>query len=114
MLNRKYRATRPNIEDAIKNGVSIPGLIVYAKVSRKEAEKAGFAIIVSKKNEKTSVGRHQIKRKISSFIEENLSKINLLFKKTVVFFIKKTNEPINYKEVKKDVEFILKKIGFYK
>jgi ribonuclease P protein component len=114
MLSRKYRATRPNIEDAIKTGMSIFGKFIYGKISRKNSEKAGFAIVISKKNEKTSVGRHLIKRKISSYIEENLSKINNEFKKTVVFFIKKTNEPIDYKEAKKDVEFILEKIGFYK
>jgi ribonuclease P protein component len=114
MLSRKYRATRPNIEDTIKTGTSIFGKFLYAKISRKEAEKVGFAIVISKKNEKTSVGRHLIKRKISSYIEENLSKINPNFKKTVVFFIKKTNEPIDYKEVKKDVDFVLEKIGFYK
>jgi ribonuclease P protein component len=109
MLSRKYRATRPNIEDAIKTGTSIPGVIVYAKVSRRDVEKAGFAIVISKKNEKTSVGRHLIKRKISSYIEENLNKINSNFKKTIVFFIKKIGDKIDYKEVKKDVQNILKK-----
>ncbi|MFH1455306.1 MAG: ribonuclease P protein component [bacterium] len=112
MLNRKYRASRPNIEETTKTGISIFGKFLYAKISRKETEKPGFAIVISKKNEKTSVGRHLIKRKISSYIEENLSKINPKFKKTIVFFIKKTKEPMDYKEVKKDVEFVLGKAAF--
>lgn len=98
----------------MKTGVSIFGSILYAKISRKEAVKAGFAIVISKKNEKTSVGRHLIKRKISSFIEENLPKMNKNFKKTIVFFLKKTNEAIKYDEAKKDVKFVLEKAGFYK
>jgi len=112
MLSRKYRATRPNIEEAVKTGISIFGKFVYAKISRKETDKTGFAIVISKKNEKTSVGRHLIKRKISSYIEENLSKIDPSFKKTVVFLMKKTNEPLNYQEVKKDIVFILEKVAF--
>ena|ERR1035437_1795280 len=110
MLSRKYRATRPNIEDTIKTGASVFGKFLYAKISRKESEKVGFAIVISKKNEKTSVGRHFIKRKISSYIEVNLPKINKEFKKTVVFFIKKTKEPIDYKEAKKDVEFVFEQV----
>ena len=113
MLSRKYRATRPNIEETIKTGISIFGKFLYAKISRKEAEKAGFAIVISKKNEKTSVGRHAMKRKISSYIEENISKMNPEFRKTIVLLIKKTKEPIDYKEVKKDIEFILEKVLFY-
>ncbi len=112
MLNRKYRATRPNIEETIKTGTSVFGMFLYAKISRKEAEKPGFAIVVSKKNEKTSVGRHLIKRKISSYIEKNLSKINPNFKKTVVFFMKKTKETLSYKEMEKDIEFMLEKTAF--
>jgi len=109
MLNRRYRATRPNIEMTIKNGISLFGKFLYAKISRKESEKAGFAIVVSKKNEKTSVGRHLIKRKISGYIEKNLYKINPEFKKTIVFFIKKTDKPIDYEEAEKDVNFVLER-----
>ena len=58
MLKSKYRATRLNIEDTIKNGIMISENFLYAKVSRKDSENAGFAIVVSKKIEKTSVGRH--------------------------------------------------------
>ena len=72
----------------------------------------GFAIVVSKKIEKTSVGRHLIKRKISSYIEENLSKINPNFKKTVVFVVKKIDGLVDYIKAKKDVESILEKVAF--
>lgn len=112
MLSRKYRATRPNIEETIKTGISVFGKCLYAKISRKETEKAGFTIVVSKKNEKTSVGRHLIKRRISGYIERNLYKINPNFKKTIVFLIKQTKEPMDYKEIEKDVNFVLEKVVF--
>ena len=110
MLNRKYRASRIDIEEAIKTGISIMGRFLYAKISKKDTDHGGFAIVVSKKNEKTSVGRHLIKRKISSYIEKNLKNIRPDFKKTVVFIVKKTEEKMSYEELEKDVDFVLKSI----
>jgi len=107
MLSRKFRATRPNIEDTIKTGLSVFGKFLNTKISRKDNEKLGFSIVVSKKVDKTSVGRHRIKRKISCYIEENLPKINKNTKKTVVFLTKKTEEPLNYQDIEKDVKKIL-------
>lgn len=112
MIKRKYRATRANIDEAMKTGISVSGGFVYAKISKTEAKDMGFAIVVSKKIEKTSVGRHLIKRKISSYIEENLSKINPNFKKTVVFVVKKIDGLVDYIKAKKDVESILEKVAF--
>ena len=109
MLNRKYRATRLDIEDTIKTGISVMGRFLYAKISKNPTNHLGFAIVVSKKNEKTSVGRHLIKRKVSSYIEKNLNKIKPDFKKTIVFLIKKTQEPLSFPELEKDIEFVLEK-----
>ncbi len=111
MLSRKYRATRINIEETTKTGISTFGKFLFAKTSKKETDKPGFAIVISKKNEKTSVGRHKIKRKISGYIEQNIPKVNPKFKKTIVFFMKKVNEPLNYKEVEKDVKFVFEKLA---
>jgi len=110
MIPRKYRATRIDIENAIKAGSTIDSSILYAKVSKKDVEKTGFAIIVPKKVEATSVGRHLIKRRISDVIEKNLSKISPIFKKTIVFLVKKQGKGAEYEEIKKGVEEILGKI----
>ncbi len=112
MLNKRQRATRLDIGEAIKTGVPIFGKFLYAKTSKKDREKTTFAIVVSKKDEKTSVGRHLIKRRISGYIEKNLAKIDPKVKKTIVFFMKKGNGPLDYKEIKKDVEFVINKINF--
>jgi ribonuclease P protein component len=110
MLARKYRATRKDIENAIKGGFTADSDVLYAKISRKDAEKAGFAIVISKKVEVTSVGRHLLKRQISDVLEKNLSKISQNFKKTVVFFAKKQEKMPEFAEIKKGVEEILAKI----
>lgn len=110
MISRKYRPTRKVIEQAIKTGMNIPGLFLYAKVSKHSEEKPGFAIVISKKIEKTSVGRHLIKRRISAVLEDNILRINPDFKKTAVFFPKKADKPLTYSMIKKDVEEILKRI----
>ena len=112
MLARKYRATRADISDTMKTGEYFFGKVLNAKISRGKSEKPGFAIVISKKNEKTSVGRHFIKRKISSYIEENLAKISPNFHKTIVFLMKKSEPKINYSDVKKDVLLVLKKVAF--
>jgi len=113
MLRQKYRASRLNIEDAIKSGLTVSESSLYAKVSRKDGDMPGFAIVVSKKIEKTSVGRHRIKRKISGALEANMAKMSPSFKRTIVFFPKKTEKPVLYENVRKDLEEILKKSRFY-
>ncbi len=110
MIPRKYRATRIDIENTIKTGITLDSPTVYAKVSGKAPEKTGFAIVISKKVEKTSAGRHLIKRRISDVIEKNLSKIKPDLKKTVVVFAKKAEKVPSYAEIKKDLESILPKI----
>ncbi len=110
MIPRKYRATRIDIENTIKTGVTLDSPTVYAKVSRKDPEKTGFAIVISKKVEKTSAGRHLIKRRISDVIEKNLDKIKPDLKKTIVIFAKKQDKIPSYKTIKEGVENIFGKI----
>ncbi|MFA6430627.1 MAG: ribonuclease P protein component [Candidatus Paceibacterota bacterium] len=110
MIPRKYRATRVDIENTIRTGITLDSPTVYAKVSRKTPEKTGFAIVISKKVEKTSAGRHLIKRRMSDVIEKNLDKIKPDLKKTVVIFAKKSEKVPSYSDIKKVLESILTKI----
>ena len=110
MIPRKYRATRIDIENAIKTGITVDSPILYTKVSKKVPEKTGFAIVISKKVEKTSAGRHLIKRRISDVIEKSLPKIKPDFKKTVVIFAKKQDKIASYRVIKENLEGILAKI----
>ncbi len=111
MLARKYRGTKAGIEATIKKGQTLSGDSLYAKALTGDSPQ--FAIIVSKKVEKTSVGRHLIKRKISGVLENELTKISPDFKKTVVFFVKQSEGGVNFTKIKKDLLEIMKKAGFF-
>ena len=110
MLQRKYRASKSDIEQTIKSGYNIQGNFSYAKVSREKKDKSTFAIIISKKIEKTSVGRHLIKRKISAAIEDLIKKKDPTFLKTIIFFPKKTEKVPDYSLIHDDILEILSKI----
>lgn len=114
MLGRKYRATREEIESTVRTGMVLQGDILYSKYSRLDSKKPTFAIVVSKNNEKTSVGRHLIKRKISGYLEDKIKKIGQNFKKNLIFFIKKDIKVIDWDKIEKDIDFILEKSDFYK
>ncbi len=110
MLPSKFRAKKVDIEQTIKSGINVYGSFLYAKVSRFDVEHAGFAAVVSKKVEKTSVGRHLLKRRINASIESYLPRIEPSNKKVIVFFVKKIQKIPKYSEIKKEVEEILNKI----
>lgn len=110
MLARKFRLNRQEIEETIKKGVSLNGFFFYIKElyisSRKDN---GFSIIVSKKVEKTSVGRHRIKRVVSSIIENsNIYKKELKLNSFV--FILKQKDSLDEEKLKKDLGDIISKI----
>ncbi len=113
MLNTKFRATKKDIDEAIKTGKTISGEYVYAKVSRIDAIKPVFSIIVSKKVEKTSVGRHFMKRKISTLLEKEMLRMRPDFKRSVIIVPKKKENKIDFAEASKDLEYILKTSGFF-
>ncbi|MEI8123765.1 MAG: ribonuclease P protein component [bacterium] len=110
MLSRKYRANKDDIEETIKSGSNIQGNFVYAKVSRSKKDINTFAIIISKKTEKTSVGRHLIKRRISSALEDNIKDNGKDYLKTIVFFYKKSEKVPETSLFYKDVSEILRKV----
>jgi ribonuclease P protein component len=110
MLNIKYRASKEDIEKTIKSGINIQGNLLYIKVSREKKEKKTFAVIISKKVEKTSVGRHFIKRRVSSAIDDFIKQKNSDFSRTVVIFPKKIDKNVEYLQIQKDVFDILSKI----
>ncbi|MFA6797557.1 MAG: ribonuclease P protein component [Candidatus Paceibacterota bacterium] len=110
MISRKYRASRIDIERAIKTGFSINGDFLYAKVLEKGIERLGFSIVISKKVEKTSVGRHRIKRLISSVIEEKLKESKVFPNKIVVFFVKRLDKLGFCLKIKEDTKKIINKI----
>ncbi|MBU6370744.1 MAG: ribonuclease P protein component [Patescibacteria group bacterium] len=107
MMPKRKRPSRAEIEQTIKTGRTAPGEFVYAKISRESGISPLFAVVVSKKTEKTSVGRHRIKRRISAAAEKTL-KTMPDFKKTMVFFAKKSDAVTTYADIEKDVGAIFR------
>ncbi len=111
MLSRKYRANKDDIEETVKYGLNIQGDFLYAKVSRGKKDINTFAIIISKKTEKTSVGRHLIKRRISSVLEDIIKDSSKDYLKTIVFFYKKSKKVPETSLFYDDLSDILSKIS---
>lgn len=111
MLQRKYRANKEDIEKTIINGQNIQGNLLYIKVSREKKENTTFAIIISKKIEKTSVGRHLLKRRISSAIEDYIKEKKPELFKTILVFPKKLEKIPKITEFHDDIFDILDKVS---
>jgi ribonuclease P protein component len=112
MLARKFRLSRLEIEECIKKGVSLNGLYFYIKASSfSDRKNNGFSIIISKKVEKTSVGRHRIKRIVSFIIEKTgLYKKETKFNGFLFILKQKENKGFYEKELGADVENTINRI----
>lgn len=88
MLPRKYRIVKEDMENIIKFGKGPSFDFFYVKKSKNIGQNSRFAIIVSKKVEKTSVGRHLLKRRFWSVLD-NLDKKSLNIPQDYIFFIRK-------------------------
>ena len=110
MLPKKFRATKKEIENTLKNGKIISAGFIYAKVSYRDLKNPTFAIIVPKKTEKTSVGRHLLKRRVGAVLESIIPSIEN-FNRTIIFFVQKSTTKPDFSEIKKSVLEILKKSG---
>ncbi len=113
MLAKKFRATRLNIEETMKRGSTVSGDFVFAKVSKISFDTPSFSIIVSKKIEKSSVGRHLIKRRISSVLEKNIKIMSPSFNRVILLFPKKIIPLPKSATFEKDIKNILEKTGFF-
>jgi len=112
MLANKFRLNRQEIGEIIKKGVCFNGFFFYIKaLYLSDKKNNGFSIIISKKVEKTSVGRHRIKRIVSSVIEEtSLNKIKTKFN-SFVFILKPVEKDLFYeKKLKNDIKNVIKMI----
>lgn len=112
MLARKFRLNRQEIEEIIKKGISLNGFFFYIKtLNISNRKNNGFSIIISKKVEKTSVGRHRIKRIVSSIIENTgFYKKELKFNSFVFILKQKEKKLFSETGLKNDVEDVIKKI----
>ncbi len=88
MLSTKRRIKKEFFPKIIKEGVFVHGDNFYLRLlDRKDHLPTLFAFVVPLKVKKTSVGRHLIKRKLTSIVEKVLSDIKPGF--SIIIFVKK-------------------------
>ncbi len=114
MLKKEYRASRIDITSTIKNGRTAPGRLVYAKYASASSPHSHFAVVVSKKAQKTSVGRHRLKRQMSAAIEKYTSLEASQPSFTIVFFAQPQEPSASYRLLEENIRNILETIGFLK
>lgn len=107
MLSRKYRITKEYVEKVIKFGKGPNFDVFYVRKMSNNLENRRFSVIVSKKIEKTSVGRHLIKRRIWSIIEK-IDENELSKNEDVVIFVKKIFSKDTLLAIKQDLLSALK------
>jgi len=106
MLAKKYRVTKEGIEKATKLGKGPSLDFFYAKIIPNDFKNSRFAIIVNKKTKKTSVGRHLLKRRLWSVLD-NISKDKFKKQTDFVFLIKKVFKKEDLNKIKRQIEGVV-------
>ena len=90
----------------MKEGVFMHAEHFYLKfLDRKDNKPSLFAFVVPVKVQKTSVGRHFIKRKMSAVVEKEIALIKAGF--SGIFFAKKDIFTVPYSDIKEEINKIL-------
>lgn len=93
----------------MKKGVFLHGNNFYLKVlDRQDDKKSLFSFVVPAKIIKTSVGRHQIKRKMTAVVEKVLNKIKPSL--SILMFLKKDVSHLPYSAIEKEILILLSKV----
>ena len=108
MLPLKIRLKKDSFMSVMKDGVFIHSDNVYLRLlDRNDNLPSLFAFVVPNKVKKTSVGRHLIKRRLTSAFEKLLSDLKPGF--SGIIFAKKDISTLPYSEIEKEVVKLLTK-----
>jgi len=103
MLPKSQRLTRLDIEDLLKKGKRFPS--PFFQIVYRKAEKPSVAVVIAKKVEKSSVGRHQLKRKFMILLEKTG-----LVEAVVVYILQKSILTASPEEITSELERFKKSI----
>ena len=108
MLPKKSRVKKESFSKIMKEGVFLHTPSFYLRVQdRRDNSPSRFSFVVPAKVKKTSVGRHLIKRKMTSAVEKVLLDIKPGL--SVIIFAKKDVFTHTFSEIEKEVLELLKK-----
>lgn len=109
MLSRKYRIKKEDIEKIIKRGKGPIFDFFYVRIFTNNFSNKRFAVIVSKKTQKTSVGRHLLKRRIWAVLDE-MNKDNLKGQTDFVFLVKRPFLKKDIAIIRDQIEIVVSEI----
>lgn len=110
MLPSKNRVKRGEIEKSASNRRLFRGVMVSISMvpgAENSNNSPKITVIVSKKIIKTAVSRNRLKRRIYSIMQEHLSHMQ---SGIYMIYIKKESKNASYRELKDDINNVLKKI----
>ena len=108
MLPTNRRIKKDSFSKIMKEGLFLHGINLYLRIlDRKDTLPTLLAFVVPAKVQKTSVGRHLIKRRLTAAVENLLITIKPGF--SVIFIAKKDISTLPYLELEKEVVDLLKK-----
>jgi ribonuclease P protein component len=109
MLPQNKRVKKEMIPKILRNGSFLSGehfTIQY--LDRQDQRSTRFSLVVSGKVDKTSVGRHRIKRKMTAVVESILNTVKPGL--SVLIFAKKTAAELPYQGIQKEIVGLLSKL----
>jgi ribonuclease P protein component len=102
MLPTKRRTKKESFKKIIKDGVFYHTDNFYLRLlDEKDGLPSLFSFVVPTKTEKTSVGRHLVKRKMTAAVEKVLSDVKPGF--SGLLFTKKDVSALSYTEIEKEI-----------
>jgi len=107
MLSIKRRVRKQSFVEIMKEGVFLHSPSFYLRfISKNDTSPSLFGFVVPNKVKKTSVGRHLIKRKISSIVEKVLLTVKPGY--WVIIFTKKDVSALPLSKIEKEIIELLK------
>jgi ribonuclease P protein component len=97
-----------DVKDVLMKGSSRSGTFVRAKIAKNTEGKTQVTVVVSKKTEKTAVGRNRIKRRIREVLREAIT-LGVISGKSVVILVNPSAKTAKFQEIRADV---LKVLGY--
>lgn len=96
------------VKEVLMRGSSRSGKFVRAKIAKNAEGRTLVTVVVSKKTEKTAVGRNRIKRRVREVLREAITK-KVISGKSVVILVNPAAKLAKFQEIREDV---LRTLGY--
>ncbi|MFA6397863.1 MAG: ribonuclease P protein component [Candidatus Paceibacterota bacterium] len=112
MLPKEKRVPRATFSEVFKKGKIIHSPFLTLRFIKKEPENSRFSFVISSSVSKRAVDRNYLKRIGYNIIQNNLKTIKNSY--ICTFFFKKEGKNLKFKELEKEINFLLNKAGICK